>query len=497
MARFGLCGPSYASQSVNADAQMLRNWILERNESGEGQSEFSLFPAPGLSTFCTLTGASVRGTHTVNPGTSAERVFAVCGTTLYELYSNGTFVSRGTVSADANPASMAHNSVGLLVASGGTVYHLNLATNVFTTPAGLLGTVQLIGYSDSYFVALLKDTQNFQLSGLLNGTSWDPADVAQVSYFPDNLTSMIVDHREIILFGGKQGIVYQDTGNTFPFDPIPGALFEQGCAATYSTVRLDNSTFWIGQSEAGARIGWRLQGYTPQRITNHAIEWAWSQYSTVSDAIGWTYQESGHSFWIIYFPSGNATWVYDVSTGMWHERDKFNTTSGLAEPHLARCHTYGFGKHLVGGRDSGKVYEMSPSYLDDAGEPIRRLRRAPHITSELEWMFHHQLQVNLEAGLGPTPPLTDGAGVARDPQLTLRWSDDGGHTWSNGYIGNAGQVGNYKKRVIWRRLGRSRDRIYEISTTDAIPWRIIDGYLKADPGFQPTERMSSQLRKGA
>ena len=97
-------------------------------------------------------------------------------------------------------------------------------------------------------------------------------------------------------------------------------------------------------------------------------------------------------------------------------------------------------------------------------------------------MFHHQLQVDLEAGLGPTPPLLDGGGAARDPQIGLRWSDDGGHVWSNTHLADAGQVGEYRDRAIWRRLGRSRDRIYEISVSDPIPWRIIDAFLEISPG---------------
>ena len=87
--------------------------------------------------------------------------------------------------------------------------------------------------------------------------------------------------------------------------------------------------------------------------------------------------------------------------------------------------------------------------------------------------------------------------VAVTPEISLRWSDDGGHTWSNSYAVSAGALGQYKTRCMWRRLGRARDRVYEITCTDPIPWRIIDSYLTAVPGFQPQARLVDRIKQGA
>jgi len=76
--------------------------------------------------------------------------------------------------------------------------------------------------------------------------------------------------------------------------------------------------------------------------------------------------------------------------------------------------------------------------------------------------------------------------------VLLRWSDDGGHTWSNYYEQGLGLTGNYLKRAIWRRLGRSRNRIYEISCDDPVALRIVDAYVN-DPG-QAQERLNDKLR---
>ena len=195
--------------------------------------------------------------------------------------------------------------------------------------------------------------------------------------------------------------------------------------------------------------------------------------------------------------------MYDAATGLWHERTYLQQGNEVA--HRAISHCFFNGMHLVGDRLSGMVYQMeSPQfsngawlYADDNGVPIKRVRRAPHISSEQEWIYHYQMQIDAETGLGPLPPLPGPSGP-RDPKLMLRWSDDGGHTWSQERTMPLGKIGEYKTRAIYRRMGRSRDRVCEISCSDPIPIRVIDSYLDASPGFQkPTERLVAQLRKGA
>lgn len=158
---------------------------------------------------------------------------------------------------------------------------------------------------------------------------------------------------------------------------------------------------------------------------------------------------------------------------------------------------FAFGKHLVGDNQSGNIYQMSISLFDNFGNLIHRVRRAPHISTEMEWAVHNELWIDMETGIGPQPPLLDGSGNARDPIASLRWSSDMGRTWSNYHDLGAGQAGQYRTRVHIHRLGRARDRVYELTVSDPIPWRILDAYLQADPGYAPTERLTSQLRKGA
>lgn len=596
MARFGFVGATYTSQSSNVDAERAINWYVERVEAA-GASALALYPSPGLEVFCTLPGeAAIYGGHNVG-----GRVF-VAGVNLWELKKDGSYTNLGALSGVAGRVYFATNNADqLAITSGGTLYLLNLKTGELTNPPTGQGKVSSVHFLDGYFVCLIADSQKFQISALEDGTKWGGLDLAAVSEFPDKVLGMVVDHRELWLFGATKSVAYYNSGNvSFPFAPIPGASMEQGISAPDSIVKIENSHCWIGADERGNAVAWMAQGYLPARISNHAVETAWQKLATTDDAVGYSYQEQGHQFWVLYFPSAATTWVFDITTGLWHERS--SRVNDVDQAHLGRCHVFGFGKHLIGDRQSGKVYNQSVYLYSDADSPIRRVRRAPHITQELMFMFHKQMQVHLEVGVGPDQPLpgpvngangfiiqdsdgqlwdiyvTEVGGVdgilqaapvdeghprqlmlrdtndpelayritmdngvlqgtpatvtgggwrpvlhllsrvtgkqwilvsndgvlqvyegvdygRRDPQVMLRWSDDGGHTWSNERIKGIGQAGQYRARCYWTRLGRSRDRIYELSASDPVPFRIVDAYLDASPGYGPTERLASAMRK--
>lgn len=493
MARFGFCGGTYSSRSIAVEDQECINWYLEPDESQQGQSAAALYGTPGLTLFSALSGPSVRAEYW-----TGSRLFVVSGTALIEVFSDGTNTFRGTVVDDGKPASIVASNIQLMIVSGGSAYCFTLGTNaLLDVTSSLVATPAQVVYSDTYFIICFQNDQRFQISAPEDGTTWPGLQVNQVSVFAENIAGIGILHRELWVHGSKQSVVYSDTGSAEIFDVIPGAFIEQGQAATFGAAKLDNTRFWIGQDDRGAAVAWRASGYTPQRVSTFAVEAAWSTYSTVSDAVSYAYQDGGHTFWVIYFPTGNATWVYDVATGLWHRRAFWNAATATFEAHHSQCHVYAFGKHLVGDWSTGNIYQMSMSLYDDNGNAIRRLRRAPTLSQEMQWMYHSQLLVDVDAGQGPQPPLTDGSGNPRGPLLMMRFSDDRGRTWSNEQTVDCGQAGSYKTRAIFRRLGRSRYRVYEISCSDAVPWTIVDSYLIADPGYSPIDRLSNQMRKQA
>jgi hypothetical protein len=124
---------------------------------------------------------------------------------------------------------------------------------------------------------------------------------------------------------------------------------------------------------------------------------------------------------------------------------------------------------------AGATPEPPPIY-EEITTTTRRLRRAPHLTDENHWLSYDQLTIDLEAGVGAV----DGLGA--DPQVMVRWSNDGGHTWSNEHWVSAGKMGETKARAIVRRTGRARTRTFEVVVSDPVAWSLAAAYLHVSPG---------------
>lgn len=488
--RMGFVGESYRSQSPNAADQLSMNLYVEKIEVPENQPLVQ-YPTPGLIQF-TSAGSQTRGSINISDIVG----YFISDGALYQTpltATPGPPLFQGNVANDGKPVSMVFYGNQLLIASGGIAYVQFLSGGgLFVVPGLVAVDVAKVDFCDGYFIALVRNTNTFRISAIFDAMVWDPADTAVISVFPGNLVSLKVDHREIWVGSQFASTVYYNNGDpNFPFAVNPSAaVIEAGFGAIDSIVQLDNTLFWLGKDSRGRGIVWRASGYTPTRVSNHAVEYALSTYGDISDAVAYAYQDQGHSFYVIYFPTAevlptgtkSATWVYDVATGLWHERGFWDAAHAQYTAHRSWNHMFLFNNHYVGDWATGIIYKMSIDELTDNGAEIRRARRTPHVADEQKWEYHSQIQVYLESGLGPMPPLLDGMGNPRDPIINLRWSDDGGHTWSDDLAIGVGQTGEYKKRVIWRRLGRSRDRIYEVNFSDPIHWRIVDAFLEIEEG---------------
>src|SRR6185503_818356 len=477
MGKFGFVGPSYtAKSSVVADEECI-NFFAETIESPGAQTKWSYFGTPGLKVFTTFDDGPVRGEYW-----TGTQYFVVAADTLYEVAADGTKTARGTIENDGFSVSIAVSNIQMMIVGAGHAYCYTFADSTLVeVTSQLAGTPIQCDYSDGYFIVIFLNSNKFQMSDILDGTTWPGIQVNAVSVFPENIVSIIVSHRELWVFGSQHAQPYQDTGTDEIFDVIPGALIDTGIAATFGRNLVDNTIFWISEDQRGARQAWRANGYTPLRISTHAVETALSSYSAdqIAGLVSYSYQDGGHLFWVLYTPGTDCTWVFDVAENLWHKRAEWLPASGTYGPHRSWNHVYAFGKHLVGDWKTGNLNEMSLNFWDENGALIRRLRRSPTLVNEMEWIYHSDLTVDFATGLGPQPPLVDGDGNPRPPQAMLRWSNDGGSTWSNQHIANCGFAGEYKTRVIWRRLGRSRYRVYELSVSDPIPWTIVDAYLRA------------------
>jgi hypothetical protein len=469
-----ILGASYVARSPNAADSRMVNLFPEIVPEGGKEPAF-LQRAPGLRLIQTIGDGPIRGLWTFG-----GFGYVVSGNKLYKLTTSYSATELGAVSG-AGPVSMADNGQQLFVACNGPSYIYNANTGVFQqiTDPDFPGAVT-VSYLDGYFVFIEPNSQKVWVTAILEGTQIDALDFASAEGSPDNLISSIVDHREVWLFGANSVEVWYDAGQAdFPLARIQGAYNEIGCAATYSVAKLDNGLFWLGADARGNGVVYRANGYTGQRISTHAVEWQIQQYGTISDAIAYTYQQDGHAFYVLTFPTANATWVYDVSTQAWHERAGF--VDGQFTRHRSNCQMNFNGKIIVGDYENGKLYAFDlQKYSDDTAiqKWLRSWRALPTGQNNLKRSAQHMMQLDCESGVG-----LDGVGQGTDPQVMLRWSDDGGHTWSNEHWRSIGKIGQTGRRVIWRRLGMTmklRDRVYELSGTDPVKIAIMGAELIAE-----------------
>jgi len=497
------------ARSVNAADSRMVNLYPEATPAPEGNEPAYLNRAPGLRKLATVGTGPIRGLWSYG-----DYGYAVSGARLYRIDTSWNVTPIGGVSG-TGPVSMVDNGTQLFIAANPDGYIYDAATEAYAeiTDVDFPGAVT-VGYLDGYFIFQEPNSDRFWTSELLDGTQIDPLSFASAEGMPDKLISLFVDHREVWLFGTQSVEVWYDAGTTpFPLARIQGAVNELGCAATYSVAKMDNSLFWLGADARGQGIVFRAQGYSGQRVSTHAVEYAIQSYGTISDAIGFTYQQDGHSFYVLTFPTAQKTWVFDMATQAWHERAGF--ANGEFIRHRANCQMFFNNEVVVGDFQNGKIYAYDLDVFADDNLPqkwLRSWRALPTGQNTLKRTAQHTLQLECETGVGLTGNsqhvatiknilatqtnqalLTEnGAYIVAneiiasqyvqgsDPQIMLRWSDDGGHTWSNEHWTGMGKIGNYGYRAFWRRLGMTdklRDRVYEVSGTDPVKIAIMGAEL--------------------
>ena len=409
----------------------------------------------------TLTVSAVTS-GTLKIGQTIEGSGVTDGTIITEFGSGSGGAGTYTVSASQTVSST-------------TIYAINWTVLPFTDGAfegG--GTVDI---SDNYFVYNKPQSQLWAASDLLSPIT-DPLSFASKDGSPDDLVAIIVDRREVYLLGEMSSEAWLDVGSVpFPFQRIQGSSTQQGIAAAYSCARVGNSFAYVSKNNRGEATIVQMNGYIPQRISTHAVETTLVGQD-VSDAIAWTYQLEGHETYVVTFPSigtNGLTWAYDITTGLWHKWLYLNN-QGEYERHRGNCCAFFNQQVLLGDYENGKLYRLSLSQYTDDGQIIRRLRRCPHITTDLQRQYFAELQIQFQPGVGLP------VGQGQDPQAMLRWSDDGGFTWSNENWVTIGKQGQYFTRAMWRRLGFARDRIFEVVITDPIKAVIVSANLKAEAG---------------
>src|SRR5574343_2050856 len=346
-----LVGASYQEWSLPFDPQRTVNLYPVFDQNG-GKEVSALYGTEGLSLFATIGTGAVRGCFASTNG----RAFAVIGYNLYEIDINGTGTSRGSRDGSSGLVTIEENGVQLAICDGTSVYIFTYATNVFAKVTDAdLPSASTITFIDGYFVVNKVNSGIFYISALYDGTSWAALDFATAESSPDNLKRVIKAIGQLWLLGEKTTEIWNNTGDSvFPFEKTSGADFATGILSPLTALELERSLFWVGRDKSGVGGVYRTQGYSAQKISTPPIEKLIIDAGDYDNMTAFSFTSLGHTFYMITGGGLETSLVYDLTTGLWHER-AFTGDDGKFEQHLANLHMFIFNKHIVGDRSEGKL----------------------------------------------------------------------------------------------------------------------------------------------
>lgn len=462
-------GPSYQMDALSYDVQRSINLYPLISEVQTSKDVVALRKCPGYKLYTTAGGGPIRGEIVVS-----GRAFVVSGFELYEIFADKSSTLRGTLNTGSQTLSIAENGSQIIIVDGVNGYTFELSSNIFaeiSDPDFPNGTT-IVRFMDGYFIVNKPGGAAFAISGINDGSSWDALDFAVASSNPDDLISLIADRGNLWLFGNISTEVYLNTGAaSFPFERIDGAVIQTGCEAPHTVQKVDNTIVWLGVDEQGRGVVWKADGYNAVRISTQAIERKIAESDIREASYAWVYHQQGHVFYCLQVRGLDTTLVYDFAVQQWHERSFQNSALNQKEQHRGSCHFFFDNKNLIGDRESGNIYELSLELYDDNGEEMVWERITPHFDEEKRMISHSALELDCEVGRG----LVSGQGS--DPQIMMCYSDDGGRTWSDELWRSLGKLGEYSTRVIWHRLGSSRDRVYKFRGSDPVFFQLNEAYL--------------------
>lgn len=447
---------------------------------------------PGTYLFSSMSGAtnSVRGLFEYN-----GVLYVVADGNFYTITqsSNGTITQtlKGHLNTTTGQVRMVANYTQIGIFDGsGTCYVYTPSTNVYATigsAQGFNGATHAV-FQDGYTCVVNPGTNTFQLSNLNDMTTWPGNYVSSISGYADILQGVISLQLEFLLFGLYHSEIWDNVGTTpFPLARHAGVNIELGCIAPLTIAKLDNTVFWLTRDNKGQCLVTSLQsGYAPTNVSTDPIAAAMTSYSTVSDAFAYAYQDAGHVFYVITFPTANVTWVYDASSTMWHQRTSTAGPLVYQNPvqgrHISNCYAFFNGQHIVGDYQSNNLYIMSRNYFSDNGNPIIRERTMTHVTQDLKQSSISMLKIDCEIGKGTTV----GAGndpVSLNPQISLEISKDYGITWGRQRLRNLGPAGKFIPNYArWNALGRARNWTFRFRTSDPVPFRLLGVQIEVSQG---------------
>lgn len=463
---------SYETTSRLASSARLLNMFFEPLPEG---SPFRgiLYSVGGLTLWTNL--------NNTNPIYGAQlmsgNLYIVCGLDVYKINSSKNATLLGSLSATPERVMMTANNtqVTILTDSGEAFYTDGTSLTQITDPNYQLS--ESVCTIDGYTIFSVINSREFFISALNNTSSYNALQTAEAEGSPDYIVRVFADHRQLWIFKQFTTEIWYDSGTgDFPFERIEGAFLQRGCAAKFAVCSDETGIYWLGDDKC---IYTNNKGYRADRISTYSIEVAIQSYSTISDCFAQIYTIEGHRFASFTFPTANITWDFNITTGLWNEKQSYNSDTNQDIRWRANAIAFFDNQFLVGDYENGLIYQIDPSSFTENGATIIKQIITPTLFLDYSRFSIDRLILEMDVGVG----LNDGQGS--NPQIMMQCSLDGGNTWTFERWQPIGKMGEYITNVFWTMVGFSQGRsaIFEFTISDPVEISITGAYINVTKGY--------------
>lgn len=458
-------GGFYENQSIPMSHQNCINWIPQVAED-DSLSASALIQPKGLTQFGTTGDAANRGAIVMG-----GIPYVVNGNALYSFDSAGAYTNYGFISGTGR-VSMASNGTKLaIVVPGGNAYQFDSSTSTITqvTDPDYV-TADTVVFKDGYYVYTASDGSIFFNSALNDPLTFDALDFGTAEINPDRIIAAHVNHNELFILGEETIEVFQNIGGSgFPFQRIQGANIQKGCYAKFSPIEFDNTFMFVGGGVNEKAAIWRVvSSQSAVKVSTDAIDYAIQKFTDaeIANAFSYTFSVNGQFIVAFTFESEtipDITFCYNGTSKKW-----FQMQSGLSDNKWrVSAIVQAYGEILCSDTEDGRLGKLDDVYTE-YGDTIYQERTSQPYMIDGSSQYWAENELFMESGVG----LTSGQGS--DPQIRMSYSDDGGRTFSAERARSFGKIGEYNKRIVWRRLGRVPfNRVVRLKNTDPVKANIL------------------------
>lgn len=405
----------------------------------------------------------------------SNSLYSRFGTGLYTMDSSGGLTTlTGTVTGSDKTFWARNNAsptdIVFVCDDGPFIISTGTKTAYSDTDADI-GSPSTVCFHDSYFM-FGYGTGKIQASGV-NSTSINALDFTTAESNPDGI-SRLWSCKGLLYAAGPNTIeVYGTPVNAsgFPltrqgYNITPGLITPWAVAGFEP--EFGNFPLYVGSDNT---VRW-LQDFTPQKVSPPDLDFLIAGVSDKTELEAMCYISRGHPFWQL--SSSTWTWVYDLSTQTWHERQSFGLDRSLMTLSVPA-----FGKWLVGDTQGNYLLEIDPEEPFEITDPLVATIESAPVKNFPNRMRVARADFDFTVGVGD---VTGTDPIETDPTVMISWSDDGGVNWTNPWNRKLGKQAKSQQRITTLNTGMSTSigRRWRVSVSDPVHFGLTGGEMDSE-----------------